>query len=431
MLNAPTTPGLTGSYAWQPVVSYASPTPVEESSTYYNQAVAIWWVLDAPVISATTQTIATASNCGGGSFNQNGSILLEFTGAAALDVSAFAAGPPSSYPIGTSNLTTTNEDTVLVFATDFNFNSSFGAGTGYTLVNMGPSGYAIGGLQYQTNVSSGSISTAFSGSFTGPWVVVAISFYVPTPPVLTVSPLSMSFAAAQGGANPATQALTISNTGGGTLSWSLGASAPWITLSSTSGTGGASVQVGANIAGIGFGATTGTVTVVAAGASNSPQTVSVTLSISGGAAPSPSPTSGMFASASGQPNIFIYRQQAGPFFEPQWGNGLANFLVNVYAVAQAVLTRLSLFSGEWWESVLDGTPWFQEILGVGGATQQKLSLVLQNRVLGTPYVTGVSNVAVLIDTPNRTFSFSCTVQTAFGQTQITYTPQPSPQGIPN
>ena len=53
-------------------------------------------------------------------------------------------------------------------------------------------------------------------------VTVPVTFTVaaaPVPPAIGASPTALSFTATQGGANPATQTVTISNTGGGTLSW--------------------------------------------------------------------------------------------------------------------------------------------------------------------------------------------------------------------
>ena len=55
-------------------------------------------------------------------------------------------------------------------------------------------------------------------------------------PAIGVSLTSLSFAATQGDANPATQILSISNTGGGTLNWTASDNAAWLRLSRTSGT---------------------------------------------------------------------------------------------------------------------------------------------------------------------------------------------------
>src|SRR6185503_1776682 len=56
-------------------------------------------------------------------------------------------------------------------------------------------------------------------------------------PAIGMSPTSLSFSAQQGGGNPAPQTLTISNTGGGTLSWIASNSTTWLSLSPASGTG--------------------------------------------------------------------------------------------------------------------------------------------------------------------------------------------------
>ena len=59
----------------------------------------------------------------------------------------------------------------------------------------------------------------------------------PVPPAaIGATPAGLSFAATQGGANPASQTLSISNSGGGTLNWVASDSAAWLRLSRTSGT---------------------------------------------------------------------------------------------------------------------------------------------------------------------------------------------------
>ncbi len=71
-----------------------------------------------------------------------------------------------------------------------------------------------------------------------PSVSVPVTFTVataPVPPAIGASPTSLSFVATQGGASPSTQTLNISNTGGGTLSWTASDNAPWLRLSQASG----------------------------------------------------------------------------------------------------------------------------------------------------------------------------------------------------
>jgi hypothetical protein len=97
-------------------------------------------------------------------------------------------------------------------------------------------------------------------------------------PTLSVSPMNLSFNAQQGGSNPAPSPVSITNTGGGTLNFTVSADS-WLVVNPTSGTAPATVQVTPNIAGMGAGVYVGHVTISAAGATNSPAVVTVTLTI--------------------------------------------------------------------------------------------------------------------------------------------------------
>ncbi len=126
-------------------------------------------------------------------------------------------------------------------------------------------------------------------------VTVPVTFTVtaaPVPPAIGASPTALSFTATQGGANPAAQTLSISNTGGGTLTWSASDNAAWLTLSPASGTGNGAVTLSASTGTLTAGSYSGAVTMSATGAS--PVTVPVTFTVT--AAPVPpaigaSPTS--------------------------------------------------------------------------------------------------------------------------------------------
>lgn len=125
----------------------------------------------------------------------------------------------------------------------------------------------------------------------------------------------------------------------------------------------------------------------------------------------------------------ITYRQLGPNNDPIWGN----YISDTDAVAQAVLTRLNLLQGEWWESLTEGTPLWQSILGVSGARsrQQPISLLLQQRILGTLYVTGISNVQTSFSTVTRAFTFYAVVQTRFGNFTIsTNIPTPVIKSLP-
>jgi hypothetical protein len=87
-------------------------------------------------------------------------------------------------------------------------------------------------------------------------------------PAIGASPTSLTFTATQGGANPANQTLTISNTGGGTLTWSVSDTAAWLTASPTSGTGNGAVTLTATTSTLTASSYTGTVTIAATGATS-------------------------------------------------------------------------------------------------------------------------------------------------------------------
>ena len=103
----------------------------------------------------------------------------------------------------------------------------------------------------------------------------------PAQPSIEASPASFSFSATAGGANPANQSLTITNTGGGTLHWSVSDDVPWLTLATTTGTAPAAVTLSVNIAGLSAGTRVGIITITDASAANSPVWITVTLTVSG------------------------------------------------------------------------------------------------------------------------------------------------------
>ncbi len=126
----------------------------------------------------------------------------------------------------------------------------------------------------------------------------------PVPPVLNVTPTTLSFTATTGGADPAGKTAAVSNTGGGTLSFttSPGASA-WLAASPASGNAPATITVSPHISGLSAGTYDGTVTVTAAGATGSPTTVAVHLTVTDPPPPVPAlgltPTSLSFTATTG------------------------------------------------------------------------------------------------------------------------------------
>ena len=108
-------------------------------------------------------------------------------------------------------------------------------------------------------------------------------------PAIGASPTSLSFAATQGGAHPATQTVSISNTGGGTLSWTASDNAAWLTLSPASGTGNGAVTLTVSTGSLPAGTYNATVAMNAAGAAAVTVPVTFTVVATAPAPPPPTP----------------------------------------------------------------------------------------------------------------------------------------------
>ena len=134
-------------------------------------------------------------------------------------------------------------------------------------------------------LAAGSYSATVTLNATGANpVTVPVIFTVATasmPPAIGVSPTSFSFSARRGGSDPATQTLSISNTGSGTLNWTAVDNAPWLALltllGQASGTGNAVVPASVSTGGLAVGTYTGSITVSATGGTS--VTVPVTLNV--------------------------------------------------------------------------------------------------------------------------------------------------------
>jgi len=100
-----------------------------------------------------------------------------------------------------------------------------------------------------------------------------------------------------------------------------------------------------------------------------------------------------------------------------FGAGSLNFLVDSPdAVAQAVMTRLKLWAGEWFLDVTAGTPWQDGGLGYG--KRDMIDPMVRERILETENVTEITAYASQYDVEKRKFSIQATIQTAFGAATI-------------
>jgi uncharacterized membrane protein len=106
---------------------------------------------------------------------------------------------------------------------------------------------------------------------------------VATMPLICCSPKSFTFSATEGGSNPANQTLEISNSGVGTISWTLSDDAAWLSENPAGGSSTGepdTVTVSVDVPGMSVGDYSANITITAAGAINSPCTVPVSLHIS-------------------------------------------------------------------------------------------------------------------------------------------------------
>jgi len=86
------------------------------------------------------------------------------------------------------------------------------------------------------------------------------------------------------------------------------------------------------------------------------------------------------------------------------------------AVAQAVKTRLSLITGEWFLDTTEGTPYMTDVLGTG--TQATYDMAIKARVLGTEGVSEIADYASTRNREDRTLSVAMTLNTIYGQTTV-------------
>jgi hypothetical protein len=157
----------------------------------------------------------------------------------------------------------------------------YDAGTVVTLTaNPTPPTYTFSSWS-GVDSSNGSTATVIMNSnrtVTANFTIIAVS-------TIGFNPPSFSFIAAVGGPNPASQTLSVWNSGGGTLNWAASKTKSWLSISpiagvSTDSGNPNSITVSVNISGLQAGTYNDSITISAFGASNSPQTAPVTLILS-------------------------------------------------------------------------------------------------------------------------------------------------------
>jgi len=103
-----------------------------------------------------------------------------------------------------------------------------------------------------------------------------------------------------------------------------------------------------------------------------------------------------------------------------FGGGGRDFWHDVpEAPAQAALSRLYLFLGEWFLDTSDGTAWKTRVLGKYTADTRDPEI--RARVLDTPGVTAIDAYESDLSRGDRRFAVAMTLTTAYGRTSIAST----------
>lgn len=100
-----------------------------------------------------------------------------------------------------------------------------------------------------------------------------------------------------------------------------------------------------------------------------------------------------------------------------FGHGSKDYYKDqVEAVVQSVLTRLLLWTREWYLDLEEGTPYREEVLGRG--TESSSLRALQNRILDTPGVTRIISFGANQDPDTRHATFTIELETEYGEVTI-------------
>lgn len=108
-----------------------------------------------------------------------------------------------------------------------------------------------------------------------------------------------------------------------------------------------------------------------------------------------------------------------------FASGATNFFVNnAAAVAQAILTRLRLLTGEWFLDVTEGTPYLTQVIGRN--TTPTYDRAIKDRILGTIGVLSIDTYSSFLNRAARSLTVNATVSTIFGAVPVTFTTGLSP-----
>lgn len=258
------------------------------------------WLTLSPITGTNTGTVTTSVNLTGlAAGTYSGTITVAATGATSktLAVTLTVNAPTSTagFTVSPSNLSyagTVGGPTVVAGVTITNTGSAPLTVTWYDPINwlVATSGDTVTMAPGGTATITHTASTAglSAGIYTGTATIsgggvtkqVPITFTISSStstPVIGFNVPNLALTGTAGGTNPATQSFTVSNTGGGTLTWTASDSATWLTLSPASGTNTGTIAASVNLTGLAAGTYSGTITVAATGATSKTIPVSLTV----------------------------------------------------------------------------------------------------------------------------------------------------------
>jgi len=135
--------------------------------------------------------------------------------------------------------------------------------------------------------------------------------------------------------------------------------------------------------------------------------------------------------------MFRYRRLSENLGDPRrtggdmcFGRGFQDFIVDSpVTVAQAILTRLRLWQGEYFLALNIGIPYLQQILGHSPSANIPDSAI-HGTIANTPFVRHITDYSSTFSSTARNFTVSCKVETAFGPvTQAPSGALVSPDGL--
>jgi hypothetical protein len=134
-----------------------------------------------------------------------------------------------------------------------------------------------------TNMNPGTYTGTITVSAPGaanPTQTINVTYNLAQQPAISLNKTSLSFAATPNGSLPSSQTFTISNSGGGTLNWSVSDNGSWLDVNPPGGTNTGTITASINTTSLAIGIYYATITITAAGSANTPQSINVTYTVS-------------------------------------------------------------------------------------------------------------------------------------------------------